>query len=257
MPIHQTIETMPRRLELILLDDADPRQFPDPEHALKYPDGLLAMGGDLCVDRLLAAYSRGIFPWFGEGEPILWWSPDPRCVFRTDTPRVNRSLRRQLAGKAWRVSIDHAFEQVIRGCALPRHEHDGTWLLPQMIDAYVQLHRLGHAHSVEVWDGDRLIGGIYGVAIGKLFCGESMFSVESGGSKVALIALATLLHQLGFPLLDAQVSNSHTLSLGASELSRAQFLAEVRRLVQLPGEVGSWAHRTAQLWQPCGLTDGR
>jgi leucyl/phenylalanyl-tRNA--protein transferase len=242
---------------LPMLDPTVRDRFPDPRHALADPNGLLAFGGDLSAERLLQAYRQGIFPWFSQDEPILWWSPDPRCVFRTETLRVNRSLRRQLVGKAWHVSIDHDFEQVIRACAMPRDAHDGTWLVPQMIDAYAQLHRLGHAHSVEVWDGKRLVGGIYGVAIGKLFCGESMFSAESGGSKIALIALAKRLQELGFPLLDTQVSNPHTLSLGAIELPRAQFLDQARRLVQLPGETGSWAHHTAHLWQPCASRDPR
>ena len=178
---------------LPLLDAELWDRFPDPRQALAEPNGLLAFGGDLSPRRLLAAYSLGIFPWFGEHEPILWWSPDPRCVFHTEALRINRSLRRQLKGKSWRLTVDQAFDQVIRACAAPRASDAGTWLVPAMIDAYVQLHRLGHAHSVEVWDGGRLVGGIYGVAIGRLFCGESMFSAESGGSKLALAALATVL----------------------------------------------------------------
>ncbi|OOG46693.1 leucyl/phenylalanyl-tRNA--protein transferase [Rhodanobacter sp. C01] len=238
-------------IHLPLLDADAPDRFPDPCDALTEPNGLLAFGGALSVECLLAAYSRGIFPWFGEGEPILWWSPDPRCVFHTDALKVNRSLRRQLVGKHWRLTIDHAFDQVIRACAAPRTSESGTWLVPAMIDAYVQLHRQGHAHSVEAWDGSRLIGGIYGLAIGRLFCGESMFSAESGGSKTALVALARLLHELEFPLIDAQVSNPHTRSLGAIEVQRAWYLREVDRLVRLPGVVGSWADLTTQLWQPC------
>ncbi|KZC41029.1 UNVERIFIED_ORG: leucyl/phenylalanyl-tRNA--protein transferase, partial [Rhodanobacter sp. FW104-R5] len=167
---------------LPLLDAEAWDRFPDPCHALAEPNGLLAFGGDLSPRRLLAAYSLGVFPWFGEHEPILWWSPDPRCVFHTADLRINRSLRRQLRDKPWRLTVDHAFEQVVRACAAPRASDAGTWLVPAMIDAYVQLHRLGHAHSVEVWDGERLVGGIYGVAVGRLFCGESMFSAESGGS---------------------------------------------------------------------------
>ena len=204
--------------------------FPDPRSALTAPNGLLAFGGDLSPERLLAAYRQGIFPWFSAGEPILWWSPDPRCVLRTETLRIHRSLRRQLRDRHWRVSVDHAFEPVIRACAAPRGGDSGSWIVPAMIDAYVQLHRLGHAHSVEVWDDARLVGGIYGVAVGRLFCGESMFSAESGGSKVALIALARLLHGWDFPLIDAQVSNPHLLGLGALELPRAAFLAQVREL---------------------------
>lgn len=241
---------MPRRLELTMLDAATPWSFPDPESAQADPKGLLAFGGDLSEERLLAAYSRGIFPWFGEGEPILWWSPDPRCVFRTDTLHPNRSLRRQLAGKHWRVTVDQAFEAVIRGCAAPRDNHSGTWIVPAMIDAYVHLHRLGHAHSVETWDDERLVGGIYGVAVGKLFCGESMFSAESGGSKVALMALGRLLRDEGYPLLDAQVANDHTLGLGAIEISRTDYLEQAGRLATRPGLVGSWAGLASRLQQP-------
>lgn len=235
---------------LPLLDSEAWDRFPDPRQALAEPNGLLAFGGDLSPRRLLAAYSLGIFPWFGEHEPILWWSPDPRCVFHTETLRVNRSLRRQLRGKSWRLSADHAFEQVVRACAAPRAREAGTWLVPAMIDAYVQLHRLGHAHSVEVWDGERLVGGIYGVAVGRLFCGESMFSAESGGSKLALVALARLLHEMDFPLLDTQVANPHTLGLGAVEMPRAEFLRQVAQLTRKPGLVGSWAAFTPRLIQP-------
>jgi leucyl/phenylalanyl-tRNA--protein transferase len=238
-------------MRLPLLDPEAWDRFPDPRHALAEPNGLLAFGGDLSPQRLLAAYTLGIFPWFSEGEPILWWSPDPRCVFRTETARINRSLRRQLTGRQWRLTVDHAFDQVIRACAAPRANESGTWLVPAMIDAYVQLHRQGHAHSVEVWDGERLVGGIYGVAVGRLFCGESMFSAESGGSKVALIALARLLHEMDFPLIDTQVSNAHTLSLGAIEIPRAQFLQQVVQLGQRSGLVGSWSAFTPRLIQPC------
>ncbi len=242
-------------MKRVPLLDAEPgEQFPDPAHALVEPNGLLACGGDLSPQRLLVAYSRGIFPWFGEREPILWWSPDPRCVFHTHTPQINRSLRRLLRDKHWRLTVDHAFEQVIRGCAEPRAGEPGTWLVPAMIDAYVRLHQLGHAHSVEVWEDERLVGGIYGVALGRLFCGESMFSVERGGSKLALVGLARLLRELEFPLLDTQVANAHTLGLGAVEMPRAQFLQHVAALARLPGLIGSWASLTPRLIQPCAET---
>lgn len=242
---------------LPLLDPEHWDRFPDAAQALEDPNGLLAFGGDLSPRRLLAAYSQGIFPWFGEREPILWWSPDPRCVFHTHTPRINRSLQRLLKKKYWRLTVDHDFEQVIRSCALPRDNHSGSWLLPSMIDAYVQLHHLGHAHSVEVWDDQRLVGGIYGVAIGRLFCGESMFSAESGGSKLALVGLARLLQELEFPLLDTQVTNHHTVGLGAVEMPRAQFLQHVASLGRLPGIIGNWRHLTPRLIQPCaGNTPG-
>ncbi len=238
-------------IRLPQLDHDTPERFPDPRSALAEPNGLLAFGGDLSPARLLAAYRQGIFPWFGEGEPILWWSPDPRCVFRTDALRINRSLRRQLAGRHWRLSVDQAFEAVIDACAAPRVGESGTWIVPAMREAYVRLHRLGHAHSVEVWDGANLVGGIYGVALGRLFCGESMFSAHSGGSKVALVALADLLRGMDFPLIDAQVANPHTLGLGDIEMPRASFLREVAQLTRLPGRTGSWSTLTPRLLQPC------
>lgn len=240
-------------IRLPLLDPAVPDRFPDPGSALREPNGLLAFGGDLSPARLLAAYGQGIFPWYGEGEPILWWSPDPRCVFRTVALRVNRSLRRQLRGKPWRVSVDAAFDAVVRACAVPRDAHGGTWIVPEMMAAYGVLHRLGHAHSMEVWEGPRLVGGVYGVAVGQLFCGESMFSAESGGSKLALAALAALLREWDWPLIDAQVANAHTLGLGAGEMPREDYLRETTRLAALPGRVGSWASCTSPI-QPgdCG-----
>jgi leucyl/phenylalanyl-tRNA--protein transferase len=227
-------------IRLPLLDALAPDHFPDPHSALVEPNGLLAFGGDLSPARLQAAYTHGIFPWFNEGEPILWWSPDPRCVFRTDPLRPNRSLRRALAGKDWRITVDRAFAQVMEACAAPRSNQSGTWISPAMVDAYHQLHTQGHAHSVEVWEQDRLVGGIYGVSIGKLFCGESMFSASSGGSKLALCALAALLRQWGFPLIDAQVSNPHLLSLGALEIPRIAFLREIAGLVSASFDPQHW-----------------
>jgi leucyl/phenylalanyl-tRNA--protein transferase len=234
-------------LTLPLLDSSQPGHFPDPRNALRDPNGLLAFGGDLSPERLMAAYGQGIFPWFNEDDPPLWWSPDPRCVFQTAELQINRSLRRQLAGKSWRLTIDHAFRQVVEACAAPRPGQAGTWIVPAMMDAYTRLHELGHAHSVEVWEGDDMVGGIYGIAIGRLFCGESMFSRQSGGSKIALIALARLLRSWEFPIIDAQVSNPHLLSLGASEYSRARFLRTVAQLTQLPGKPGSWVEFTPSL----------
>jgi leucyl/phenylalanyl-tRNA--protein transferase len=172
--------------------------FPPAAQALRVPDGLLAVGGDLSPARLLNAYRHGIFPWFSEGQPILWWTPDPRMVFRTGKPILSTRFRRSLRNCAWQVRADTAFDQVIAACAsLPRPGQDGTWITPGMLAAYRELHRLGHAHSVEVFDGDRLVGGIYGVAIGRMFFGESMFSAEPGGSKVALAALARRLREWG------------------------------------------------------------
>ncbi|BBD80265.1 leucyl/phenylalanyl-tRNA--protein transferase [Aerosticca soli] len=228
-------------IRLPLLRDDAPEHFPDPVRALVEPNGLLAFGGDLSPRRLLAAYRQGIFPWFNEGEPILWWSPDPRCVFIVERLRPNRSLRRQLRDRPWTVTIDRAFRAVMEACAAPRPGQHGTWISDAMIDAYAALHAQGHAHSVEVWDEDaRLVGGLYGVAVGRLFCGESMFSAESGGSRLALVALGRLLRERGFPLLDAQVSNAHLLGLGAIELPRARFLAQVHTLRDLPDAGPPW-----------------
>lgn len=233
-------------IRLPLLPADRPDDFPDPAHALAEPNGLLAFGGDLSPRRLLAAYAHGIFPWYGEGQPILWWSPDPRCVFDVTTLRPNRSLRRALARTPWQVSVDRAFRDVIEACAAPRGGDDATWIVPAMIDAYVELHRLGHAHSVEVWDGPRLVGGIYGVAIGRLFCGESMFSRESNGSKVALMALAARLRRWGCPWIDAQVPNPHLMSLGAREIPRDRFLASADRLCGMAPDPSAWKDRSLQ-----------
>ena len=216
--------------------------FPPADSALREPDGLLAVGGDLSPVRLLNAYRHGIFPWYGEGQPILWWSPDPRMVFRTDGVRLSSRFRRGLRRSRWQVRADTAFEAVIAACAQsPRPGQDGTWITAWMRAAYVHLHRLGHAHSVEVFDeAGALAGGIYGVAVGRMFFGESMFSAHTGGSKIALAALAARLHGWGWPVLDAQVENPHLLSLGAEHWPRARFLAEVERLAALPGRIGPW-----------------
>lgn len=223
---------------------ADPAaSFPDPARALREPDGLLAFGGDLEPERLLNAYANGIFPWYSEGQPLLWWSPDPRTVFTTDGVRLSSRFRRQLRGSGWTVTADTAFDQVIAACALaPRPGQDGTWITPAMVDAYRRLHRLGHAHSVEVHDvAGSLVGGIYGVAVGRMFFGESMVSLASGGSKTALAALAMHLRERGWPLIDAQVPNAHLDSLGARPVSRARFLESVRGLVAMPEPAGTWA----------------
>lgn len=229
---------------------ADPEApFPPVESALREPSGLLAAGGDLHPARLLNAYARGIFPWFSAGEPILWWSPDPRMVFRSDGVRLASKFQRQLRRSRWLLRADSAFVAVIEACArTPRPGQRGTWISDDMQAAYIELHRLGHAHSVEVFDGSaaeggNLVGGIYGVAIGRMFFGESMFSAASGGSKVALAGLARFLHGEGWPLIDAQVENPHLLSLGALSIPRAEFLASVRRQVALPAPQGSWRQR--------------
>lgn len=231
---------MSQRPFLLAPDPASP--FPPARLALRQPDGLLAVGGDLSPVRLLNAYRGGVFPWFSEGQPPLWWSPDPRTVFLTGQVRLSSRFRRSLRHASWQVRADTAFARVIDACArAPRPGQDGTWITDAMQAAYVELHRMGHAHSVEVFDGNDLVGGIYGVAIGRMFFGESMFSGVSGGSKVAVAALAWRLREWGWPLIDAQVENDHLLTLGAVPMPRDAFLAHVEGLVAQPGTVGSWS----------------
>lgn len=228
---------------------ADPvAPFPPGESALRQPDGLLALGGDLSTTRLLTAYRHGIFPWYSEGQPILWWCPDPRTVFRTGSFRLSSRFRRTLRQSRWIVRADTAFETVIDLCArTPRNDQDGTWITPDMRDAYVELHRAGHAHSIEVWDSDHLAGGLYGVSIGHMFFGESMFSATSGGSKVALGGLAYRMRQWGWPLIDAQVENPHLMSLGAHLMRRDRFLEQVAALTAIASTPESWTARFGEL----------
>ncbi|MFT3757107.1 MAG: leucyl/phenylalanyl-tRNA--protein transferase [Pseudoxanthomonas sp.] len=223
--------------------------FPPAQQALQQPDGLLAVGGDLAPQRLLNAYRCGIFPWFSDGQPILWWSPDPRMVFRSDGVRLSSRFRRSLRHCDWQVRADTCFVEVAAACAgTPRRGQDGTWITAEMQAAYAELHRLGHAHSVEVFDGDgRLVGGLYGVAIGAMFFGESMFSGVSGGSKVALAALAWRLCEWGWPLIDAQVENAHLLRLGAERWPRERFLPAVAELAARPQPAGPWTQRFGSL----------
>lgn len=216
------------------LDTLPPNVFPNPEHALADPNGLLAFGGDLSPQRLVAAYSRGIFPWYSEGDPLLWWSPDPRCVFATDGVHASRSLAKFMRRCDWQWSMDRAFEDVMRACAAPRPDQPGTWITEDMLMAYANLHLLGHAHSLEVWEDDELIGGIYGVSVGRMFSGESMFSRRSNASKVALLTLAHVLREQGFPWIDAQVPNPHLTRMGAITLPRKHFLDELARLSAMP-----------------------
>ena len=217
--------------------------FPDVITALAEPNGLLAAGGDLSPWRLLDAYRHGIFPWYSHGEPILWWSPDPRMVFETNGIHVSTKLRRFLRNCDWTIRVDTAFADVMRACAAPRPRQPTTWITREMFDAYCELHRLGHAHSFEVYSDDELVGGIYGVAVGHMFFGESMFSARTNGSKVALLALCGALNAWGFPLLDAQVRSDHLVSLGAIEMSRTAFVHRVARQTGLPGRVDSWTSR--------------
>ena len=218
-----------------------PDAFPPAAQALDEPSGLLAWGGDLSPARLVAAYSRGIFPWYSEGQPLLWWCPDPRTVFDTGAIRLSSRFRRELKRSTWVVRTDTCFDAVVAACAkAPRPGQDGTWITPAMRAAYGRLHQLGHAHSIEVFEGPRLVGGLYGVAVGRAFSAESMFSADSGGSKVALAALGHWLSAWGWPWIDAQVANPHLLSLGAREIDREVFLARWAGLAASPGRPGPW-----------------
>ena len=200
-----------------------PEAFPPVDTALSEPDGLLAAGGDLSPERLLAAYRRGIFPWYDEGQPLLWWCPDPRCVFRKGDFRVSRRLRRDLRRSTATVRINTAFTRVMRACAGPRRYEQGTWITRDMMAAYERLHRQGWAHSVEVWQDDTLIGGLYGLVIGRALFGESMFSKRSNASKIALLMLDRMLEDGSLGVIDCQVQSSHLLSMGASVMPRADF----------------------------------
>ena len=225
---------------IALLDSYDRASFPDPVHALRDPNGLLALGGDLNPTRLVNAYRRGIFPWFSAGDPILWWSPDPRTILVPDRIHISRSLRKRLRHGELLTTLDRDFQAVIQGCAEPRGDEGGTWLVPRMIDAYQRLHEQGLAHSVEVWRGGELVGGLYGVAIGRAFFGESMFSRATDASKVALVRLCTQLMEWGFGLIDCQMRTDHLMSLGAVEVSRSDFLARLDHYCALPGHARNW-----------------
>jgi leucyl/phenylalanyl-tRNA--protein transferase len=204
-----------------------PQAFPPVETALQDPDGLLCAGGDLSPERLLEAYRRGIFPWFSEGQPILWWSPDPRTVLYPAEFKVSRSLAKTIRNRGFTVTVDRAFARVMEQCADARLRPEGTWISPQMRSAYERLHGLGHAHSYETWDRDRLVGGLYGVALGRAFFGESMFSLERDASKVALAALVRDMVAHGGHLIDCQVASPHLERLGARSIARREFVREL------------------------------
>lgn len=214
--------------------------FPSPESALVEPNGLLAVGGDLSPEWLLAAYRQGIFPWFGPGEPILWWSPDPRMVLFPDEFKLSRSLAKRLRRGDYAVRVDTAFESVMRACAEPRDGQRGTWIVEDMIQAYVRLHALGHAHSVETWVDGELVGGLYGVAIGRMFYGESMFTRVTDASKIAFAHLVAQLRRWEFGLIDCQMETAHLASLGARPIPRQEFMKRLEKLINLPGITGQW-----------------
>ncbi|MDR9469296.1 leucyl/phenylalanyl-tRNA--protein transferase [Marinospirillum sp.] len=218
-------------LEIWQLDDK--LWFPAVHLALDEPNGLLAFGGDLSAERLLLAYSKGIFPWFSEGEPILWWSPAPRMVLFPEQIKIHRSLRKRLKRDDFQITFDQNFPQVIHLCAQLRQNREGTWITPEMQAAYIELHQRGFAHSVEVWQDNELVGGLYGLALGRVFFGESMFSRVSDASKVALVALAQRLEELNFQLIDCQVYSPHLASLGAREIERDEFLRHLKQGVEV------------------------
>ena len=221
----------------------DSLDFPALERALREPNGLLAAGGDLSAERLIAAYRHGCFPWFSEGQPLLWWSPDPRTVLFPEEFHLSRSLAKLLRQQRYRVTFDQDFAAVIEGCASPRDYADGTWITDSMRAAYLELHQRGLAHSVEVWDGEQLVGGLYGLAMGQLFFGESMFSRADNASKIGFAALVSKLRDWGFVLIDCQMPTRHLHSFGARPIARAEFARYLQQHLDRPS--------TAD-WQACG-----
>lgn len=213
-------------------------QFPDVSLALQEPDGLLAVGGDLCVPRLLNAYRHGIFPWYSDGQPILWWSPDPRSVLFPEHLHISRSLNKTLRKNQFEITLDQAFSEVVQTCAIERK--DGTWITSDMVKAYVALYEHGAAHSVECWQKDKLVGGLYGVALGQVFFGESMFSHMRDASKVAFVHLVQQLQQWNYAFIDCQVKSPHLDSLGAQLIPRDQFISLLKRHCSVQDELGSW-----------------
>ncbi|HEY7884179.1 MAG TPA: leucyl/phenylalanyl-tRNA--protein transferase [Cellvibrionaceae bacterium] len=228
---------------MIQLHALDPHRldFPPVDHALADPDGLLAFGGDLSPERLIRAYRAGIFPWYEADQPILWWSPDPRTVIVPGEVHVSRSMKKLLAKQPFTLTFNRAFDQVMRACAAPRQGARGTWITQEMLSAYNNLHRLGFAHSVEVWQQQQLVGGLYGIALGQVFFGESMFSRVANASKAGFITLAQRLNEQGFKLIDCQVASDHLFTLGAQQVPRKEFVELLGRYIgdiqPVPGEV--------------------
>jgi leucyl/phenylalanyl-tRNA--protein transferase len=237
-------------ITLPFIEDNAP--FPNVETALSEPDGLLAFGGDLSVKRLTSAYQSGIFPWFSDGEPLLWWSPSVRAIIRPDTFHISRSLKKAIRKQAFSITINSAFDDVITACAsVPRYTHNGelsgTWITSEMIQAYQRLHHHGFAHSIEVWQNDKLVGGLYGVVTHGVFCGESMFYVVSNASKVAMATLAVLLLPYGDGFIDCQMPTEHLSSLGAESIPRSTYLKML--------DVANQNPIPKHVWQPRDLTE--
>ena len=219
---------------------SDELVFPSPNLAV--PGGLLAVGGDLSTQRLLLAYSLGIFPWYAEGDPLLWWSPDPRLVLEPSELKVSKSLKRIIKKGDFTITMDTCFNRVIRKCATVKRKHEqGTWIVDAMSDAYIRLHRAGLAHSVEAWQGKKLVGGLYGVSLGKAFFGESMFSEKPDASKIALVYLVSALRAWGLDLIDCQVRTEHLVRLGAHEIPRPEFLRRLKNALRHETLRGTWS----------------
>ena len=222
------------------LNPYDPADFPDVALALRDPDGLLAVGGDLSVERLLAAYQRGIFPWYSGDQPILWWSPDPRSVLFPDKLHVSRSLRKVLRKQEYKITFDTAFAEVIHACSQPRAGDPGTWITDEMQQAYIRLHQAEHAHSIEIWLNGKLVGGLYGIAIGKVFFGESMFSRVTDASKVAFVFLVLQLQRWQFGVIDCQIQSAHLDQFGAELIPRSEFTMLLNQFCNQTGLSGLW-----------------
>ena len=212
--------------------------FPDVSYASE--DGLLALGGDLSAERLLVAYRKGIFPWYNPGEPILWWSPNPRCVIVPKKFRPSKSLRKSIRKQGFKFTVDQAFDDVIRQCAAPREQGPGTWITAEMMNAYINLHNQGFAHSVETWQGENLVGGLYGISLGKIFFGESMFTIARDASKAALDFLVEKLVVMDYQLIDCQITSPHLLSLGAEEIPRSDFVARLDKAIGAEEHPDTW-----------------
>lgn len=220
---------------------SEEERFPFPPPSTADMQGIVAMGGNLSPGMLLSAYEQGLFPWYNQGEPIFWWSLDPRFVLYPENLKISKSMKKLFKKKNWTFSLDQAFPQVIRNCQrVPRGGQQGTWITGEMEESYIELHRLGYAHSAEIWEGETLVGGLYGVSLGRVFFGESMFAHESNSSKAAFIQLTTLLKGLGFPFIDCQQHTAHLESLGAEDVSRERFLEELEEALDFPTLKGNW-----------------
>lgn len=234
---------------LFILDSNKPdAQFPPVDQAEREPDGLLAIGGDLSVQRLLTAYKSGIFPWYNENQPILWWSPDPRTILYPDKLKVSRSLGKRIKRCGYSLSVDQAFQQVVAACAAPRKRQSETWISTEMQQAYMEMFKQNHAHSIEVWDGNDLVGGLYGVSIGAVFFGESMFSRRNDASKIALAFLCNRLILWGYMLIDCQVYSEHITSLGAKEIKRSVFCDQLTIWCNTMPHIRSWQTAATRIY---------